>query len=363
MDSLTQFALGAGVGAALFGRRIGPRKAAVVGGILGTVPDLDVFFPFDDPVDSFILHRGATHSFFIQALAAPLFGEALVRLFEGLRGQRLRTYLSVYLIFVTHAIIDAVTIYGTRLFWPFFPEPVGIGSAFIIDPLYTLPLLIAVIWALCLRSWTPRFGKVVAVALIFSTAYLGWGLVAQRIVEARAERLLAQAGVVPERLMATPTPFNTLFWTVIAMDGDRFINLYLPLFGSGEAVAYVHPRGTQTAACLGSNEALAKLAGFSDGFYRVEEKEGEVRVSDLRMGLTPNYVFTFAIAERTPDGIQPIPPERRRSAGRSEDGDLDWLLANLSGTPALRPVERTVAVDLGAPLQVAQAEPQPMVAC
>ena len=48
MDSLTQFALGAGVGAALLGRRIGPRKAALAGGILGTVPDLDVFFPFDD---------------------------------------------------------------------------------------------------------------------------------------------------------------------------------------------------------------------------------------------------------------------------------------------------------------------------
>ncbi|MGE5767054.1 MAG: metal-dependent hydrolase, partial [Bacteroidota bacterium] len=109
MDSLTQFALGAGVGAAVLGRRIGPRKAAVVGGLLGTLPDLDVLFPFADPIDSFTLHRGASHSFVVQALVTPLFGEAMVRLFEGLRDRRLQTYLAVFLIFVTHAALDALT--------------------------------------------------------------------------------------------------------------------------------------------------------------------------------------------------------------------------------------------------------------
>ena len=108
MDSLTQFALGAGVGLAVLSRRIGPRRAALTGGVLGTLPDLDVLFPFDDPVDSFILHRGATHSFFVHALATPIFGEILVRLFKDLREERLRCYLAVYLIFVTHAVIDAL---------------------------------------------------------------------------------------------------------------------------------------------------------------------------------------------------------------------------------------------------------------
>ena len=50
MDSLTQFALGAGIGVAVLGRRIGPRRAAIAGGLLGSVPDLDVLYPFDDPV-------------------------------------------------------------------------------------------------------------------------------------------------------------------------------------------------------------------------------------------------------------------------------------------------------------------------
>lgn len=362
MDSVTQFALGAGVGAALLGRRIGPRKAALTGGLLGTLPDLDVLFPFDDPIDSFTLHRGASHSFFVQALVTPLFGEALVRLFKPLRDERLRSYLAVYLIFASHAIIDALTVYGTRVFWPIFPDAVGTGSIFIIDPLYTLPLLLVLIWALFLGSWSARFGRFVAAALILSTAYLGWGLAAQQVMEGRAEKLLAQAGIAPERLLAIPTPFNTLFWKAIAIDGDRYINLYLPIWGADEkATAYIHPRGGESLACLGNSEALAKLDTFSDGFYRLEEKDGEILVSDLRMGLTPNYVFSFAITKHSADGVETMAPERRRN-GRTAEGDWDWLLANLSGEAALRPVEAMARADLDGPVQVAQAE-TPQVSC
>jgi len=354
MDSLTQFALGAGIGAAVLGPRIGPRRAALVGGVLGSLPDLDVLFPFDDPIDAFTLHRGATHSFLIQAVVTPVFGEALRRLFETLRDQRLRTYLAVFLVFATHAAIDALTIYGTRVFWPLAPDPVGAGSIFIIDPLYTLPLLIVTVWALCLSAWTARFRRGLTAALVISTAYLGWGLVAQQVVEQRAARLLAEAGIEPERLRATPAPFNTLLWKVIAIDGPRYVNLYVPVFGGDEKVtAYVHPRGTDHLACGGDNAALKKLTAFNGGYFRIDVADGKVLVSDLRMGLTPNYVFRFAVAEETPGGAVAIPPERRRNE-RSAEGDLDWLIANLSGEPALRPAEASAYAELSGPLQVAQ---------
>ena len=345
MDTLTQFALGAGVGAAVLGRRIAPRKAALVGGVLGIVPDLDVLVAFDDPIDSFVLHRGASHSLIVQAVVTPLFGEALMRLFKDLRQRRMATYLAVYLVFATHALLDALTVYGTRLLWPLWTDAVGTGSVFIIDPIYTLPLLVALIWALCLGSWTPRFRTALTACLAVSTAYLAWGLAAQQIVHGRAARLLGDAGEGPERMLATPTPFNTLYWKVIAVDGERYINLYLPVFGSAESVAaYAHPSGAGLAGCLAGLEALDKLARFSDGFYRIDLHEGEFVVSDLRMGLTPNYVFGFAIAKQTDDGVRPISPERR-NGGRGTPGDLEWLFANLSGEFALRPAEAEAAVE------------------
>ena len=48
MDSLTQAALGAAVGQAVAGPRVG-RRAAVWGALAGTIPDLDVVaYPFLD---------------------------------------------------------------------------------------------------------------------------------------------------------------------------------------------------------------------------------------------------------------------------------------------------------------------------
>ena len=348
MDSLTQFLLGAAVGTAVLGRRLGPRKAAVVGGLLGTLPDLDVVVPFEDPVDAFVLHRGPSHSLIVQAVATPIFGEALARGFKDLRGHRWQTYLAVYLCFATHALLDATTIYGTRLFWPLWPEPVGIGSVFIIDPLYSLPLLVAVIWALCLKTWTPRLRNVLATSLVVTTGYLAWSLAAQQVVQARAARILADSGVSPQRLLAIPTPFNTLFWRAIAIEDARYINLYLPVLGAGDgAAAYTHPRDVAATRCLEDNAALEKLAAFSKGFYTVERRDGEITVSDLRMGLTPGYVFRFAIARETTDGIEAIFPERRRTQ-RTTSGDWDWLLASIAGEAVARPSEAAAAVRMSA---------------
>ena len=161
MDSVTQFVLGAGIGAAVLGRRVGVRRAAVAGGLLATLPDLDVFWPYANDVDRFVQHRGATHSLIMHSVVTPLLGETLFRLFKRLRLDghditRLPVYLAVFLCLTTHALLDALTVYGTQLFWPIWREPQGLGSIFVIDPAYTLPLLLVTLWAFFQRDWTAR---------------------------------------------------------------------------------------------------------------------------------------------------------------------------------------------------------------
>lgn len=64
MDSLTQIVLGAAVGEATLGKKIGNR-AMVWGGIAGTIPDLDVFVGrLLSPTGALAFHRGITHSIF-----------------------------------------------------------------------------------------------------------------------------------------------------------------------------------------------------------------------------------------------------------------------------------------------------------
>ncbi len=362
MDSATQFVLGAAVGTAVLGQRLGVRKAALTGGLLGTLPDTDVFWPFDDPIDSFVLHRSVTHSIVVHAAVAPILGEALVRVASSLRDARIRAYLAVFLCLATHALVDAMTIYGTRLFWPIWPEPIGLGSIFIIDPAYTLPLLIVFVWALFLKSWTPRFGKALSAALILSTAYMGWTAVGQQIAKSRAQDQLAKVGITPDRMFVTPTPFNTLFWRAVAIDGARYINLYLPLFGGDDAVtAYVHPRKPQSIACWSGNGVVETVTDFSEGFVRFDASDKGVVLSDLRMGMTPQYVFRFVVAARQGTEIVDIPP-RRLEPVRGAPGDGEWLWAGVRGDPTIRPIEADAAIPLKN-LRVAAAPGTSAVPC
>ena len=59
-----------------------------------------------------------------------------------------RWWLAMALALVTHPLLDAMTVYGTQLLLPFTHTPYAVGSVFIIDPLYTLPLLLGVLLAL-----------------------------------------------------------------------------------------------------------------------------------------------------------------------------------------------------------------------
>ena len=86
MDSLTQIVLGAAVGEAVLGRKVGNR-AMLWGGICGTLPDLDVLAnAVSDPMSALAYHRAFTHSLAFAVLMAPAIGLAMHRLYGGREG-------------------------------------------------------------------------------------------------------------------------------------------------------------------------------------------------------------------------------------------------------------------------------------
>ena len=208
MDSVSQIALGAAIGLATMGRRTAVWKAALWGAVAGTVPDLDVFIDRGDPIRNMVLHRAETHAPFWLTLFSLPFGAAVARL-HGEWALWRRWWLAIWLALVTHPLLDAFTVYGTQLALPFSNHPFGIGSVFIIDPLYTLPLLVGAGWALATRG-AGRGLAANALGLLLSTAYLGWGLAAQQEVNRVASASLAAQGIVAERVLVTPTAINSL---------------------------------------------------------------------------------------------------------------------------------------------------------
>ena len=140
MDSITQFALGAAIGEAVLGKKAGFR-AAVVGGVVASLPDLDVIYPYANAVSAFTWHRGVTHSLIVLALFAPLIAWILQKTPVTNQGTAKEWRLLVFLALLTHPLLDAFTVYGTQILWPLPFAPTTWSTLFIIDPWMTAPLL------------------------------------------------------------------------------------------------------------------------------------------------------------------------------------------------------------------------------
>src|SRR5690606_4621629 len=179
MDSLTQIALGSAVAMATMGRRTAVWKAALWGAIAGTLPDLDAFIDHGDAVLNMVLHRGESHALFYLTLLAPLLAWLVSRIHREPALFK-RWWLAMWLVLITHPLLDTMTVYGTQLLLPFSNHPFAVGSVFIIDPLYTLPLLLGVVVALAAG---PRVGtSAVTLGLALSSAYLMWSVLVQEHV-------------------------------------------------------------------------------------------------------------------------------------------------------------------------------------
>ena len=329
MDSLSQIALGAAVGVAVMGRRTAIWKAAAWGAVAGTLPDLDVLIDHGDPVRNMVLHRAESHALFWLTLAsAPLV--ALVVRLHGEAAQWRRWWLALWLALVTHPLLDAMTVYGTRLALPLSDHPFAVGSVFIIDPLYTLPLLVGT--GIALARGADRRGLVAnAAGLALGTAYLAWGVAAQHHVQQVARASLAAQGVRADAVLATPSAFNTVLWRVVALEGDRYHEGFYSLLDRQPRVSFERfERGTALWPQVAGIDAVQRLAAFSQGFFKLAAVDGQVRISDLRMGQEPHYVFSFVVAEqRSP--LAPVVPSVQVGSRPPLDAALPWLWRRLRG--------------------------------
>jgi inner membrane protein len=328
MDSLSQLALGAACSVAVMGRRTAVWKAALWGGIAGTLPDLDALIDFGDAVSNMTHHRAESHGLFFVTLAAPLLAWVANRVHggDGLFG---RWCVALWLALFTHPLLDALTIYGTQLLQPFSEHPYAVGSMFIIDPLYTLPLLIGLGVALARRQHAGLRANTVGLAV--SSLYLTWSVLAQAHVEQIVRAQLAQQGQSGAAFFVTPTPFNTVAWRIVVMRDDGHAEGFYSFFDADRHIefdAFASQRAL--APQLGNNPALRRMAWFTHGFYSLREVQGRAILADLRMGQEPGYVFQFALAQR--DGalwntIKPEPIGYRGDVARA----LPWLWARIKG--------------------------------
>lgn len=287
MDSITQATLGAAVAHACWRRPLG-RWALAWGAGLGTLPDLDiVVYPWLDEVQRLYWHRGESHAVWLMLPMAWLAG-GLVRWVhgkpEGLSARRAR--VGVFLIFFTHVLIDVFTVYGTQVLAPVSRHGFQTGNLFIIDPLYTVPLLLGVLVAGAVRSGRVGWGAN-RLGLVLSTLYVGWSFGAQAGARGVFERELARQGIEVTRGLTTAGPFNTLLWRHVAEGEGGFWVGYWSWKDEDRRVRFEFlPQEAQRVAGWEGTREFEVVRWFSQGWWAVvgAGEDGGVRVADLRFG-------------------------------------------------------------------------------
>lgn len=308
MDSITQAVLGAALQGAVLGRIQG-RRSLIYGAALGTLPDLDVVIRYADPVSQMTFHRGFSHSIFVLTGLALVLAWLVAWRWPGRGYTPGRLFLAFWLALVTHPVLDAFTVYGTQLFWPLHLTPESWAAVFIIDPVYTVPLLLAVGYA-AIRGLKGRATAMLCLALGLSTLYLGFGLAGRMAAEQRFHLALQAQGVEASEVRAVPIAFNSLIWRVLAKtpDGDYYEGV-----SSGfdrEPPEMLHQsRNLEAAKVLAGSPLYERLRWFTDDWLRYDIMGDSLVVTDLRMGMPGNYSFRFEMARRDAAGqwtvIQP----------------------------------------------------------
>jgi inner membrane protein len=208
----------------------------------------------------------------------------------------MRWLLAITLALVTHPLLDAHTAYGTQLFWPLTSPPVMWSTIFIIDPLFTLPLLIGVI-AILVKPDKTSATRTLAVGIALSTSYLTWTWSAKQYIESKALESLDDGNEVIA-MFSTPTPFNSLLWRVVLLEQNDYLEGYYSLLDPSQRIEFTSYSINKPLYSQAENIWSAKrLDWFAQGFIKSMLVDDYLVISDLRMGFEGNYVFNHAIAK------------------------------------------------------------------
>ena len=260
MDTFTHGLLGAAASQAIFGKTL-PRSAGLIGFVAGMAPDLDLFLGSGtDPLATILYHRQFTHSLMFIPVGALLVSLLCIWM-RPFKGARLAVYGAAFVGYGLHGLLDACTSYGTVLWWPVSYQRVAWDIIAIVDPLFSITLLVGVLWALIGKRPGPA-----RIAVCCAAVYLGFGIWQWQRAAGVQDQLAAARGHVMEHRRAMPLPGSLVSWrAVYVAAGHIYVDgLYVPWWKS----PLVKPGG---ATRLATFEHVPPTMAERDGTRRVFE--------------------------------------------------------------------------------------------
>lgn len=284
MDSLTQFALGGIVGCATL--RDTSKQTILISGLVATIPDLDVFLkPFYADGNFVLVHRSFSHSLLCTVILSSLLAQFSFK--DYVFWKKFKYY---FLVLFTHALLDCCTTYGTQLFWPFDRRLISFNNIHVLEPVYTLLLVIPLLIIGYSKQVIGKKLKWVYASIVLSTAYLGWTYLSKSIATKVVTSNLAQQHIAYEDVRLTPTPLNSLLWKAIVKKGPTYHFGSYSLLDKTSKISFhkrVHqPELLKTIENYCDTQTMLK---HCDGFPFVEKVDEKINIYAVKFG-PANYV-------------------------------------------------------------------------
>lgn len=331
MDSFTQILLGIATAELCAGEKL-HRKTFLYGAILGTIPDLDVVVgQFLNPVDGVAIHRGLSHSLLFFMLLSPILGWIITKIERGKIGFRSASLL-VFWCLLTHVLLDMFTSWGTQIFWP-LPDRIALKTIFVIDPLYTLPLLVSLI----LAWYKPTFElrkKHVWRGIYISSLYLILTCFLKLYALEQFKNTLQQQNITYNDIIVKPTAFNCVLWNANVSTKDDYLLGDYSLFDSQPITFERYEKNILLSEELAGNPDFETLKKVSEGWFIVTKNNNQYYFNDLRFGLLttdrryPQFAFSYVFKDEKGELKAQEVPKQKRDGKALMQGILNRIKGN-----------------------------------
>lgn len=303
MDSITHIALGACIGEAIAGKKLG-KKGMLWGAIAQTIPDFDFIASFWLTMDKNLLaHRGFTHSILFAILLTPVLALLAYRWHKRRRNiDYLHWVVFIAIEILCHLFVDTFNNYGIGWLEPFSKSRFSFNTIYVIDPFFTILTVIGALLLLFLnrgshkRKFWWRFG------ILAPAIYLVYCCYNKLEVNATVKEIMVKEHVPYKRYFTTPTPLNSWLWYVVAETDNGLYTGYRSVFDSKDTIRFHYFSKNDALLSTVTREdelrALNNLKRFSQGFYTIQNWHDTLVFNDLRFGQVvgwydPDEKFVF----------------------------------------------------------------------
>ena len=308
-----------------------------MGIFFGTLPDLDILaYPWLEPAARLGWHRGLSHSILAMVLAAAVFGWLLAKLHRKKGVTQKQATWFVFTTWLTHVLIDAFNSYGTQVFEPFSSYRAAFNNMAIIDISFTLPMLLCLTVVLFYdkisnkRTWIGRS------AALWLCLYTTASFVIKHRANAYFDNQFAERGIIPKRMMTSPTLSNIFLWRMVAETEGHYHVGYWSVFDDAARPPRIDhiPKGHEHLGSFEPFPETGTLKWFAKNWYMVipdTENPGTVLFIDMRFSemVTPDtkrpvFVWRLQTDPENPQHLEFSPVSFRDEASPWETVQLLW---------------------------------------